>query len=187
MNKRLRIGTFPRTRLRRNRQYPWYRNLISETKLNTEDLILPLFITEGKKIEEHIKTMPSIKRYSIDTVLKKIEEVKKFRIPAIALFPYVEKKLKTFDAKEALNKNNLILGCEIYKPAIAKIIEKMLKEGGDPCVILPGSLEVEEHHRRQEDGVRCAVMDMMVGADGVGQGVNDTQARIGEAVPGPCG
>ena len=97
MNKRLRIGAFPRTRLRRNRQYPWYRNLISETKLNTEDLILPLFITEGKKIEEHIKTMPSIKRYSIDTVLKKIEEVKKFRIPAIALFPYVEKKLKTFD------------------------------------------------------------------------------------------
>ena len=96
MNKRLRIGTFPRTRLRRNRQYPWYRNLISETKLNTEDLILPLFITEGKKIEEHIKTMPSIKRYSIDTVLKKIEEVKEFRIPAIALFPYVEKKLKTF-------------------------------------------------------------------------------------------
>ena len=119
MNKRLRIGTFPRTRLRRNRQYPWYRNLISETKLNTEDLILPLFITEGKKIEEHIKTMPSIKRYSIDTVLKKIEEVKKFRIPAIALFPYVEKKLKTFDAKEALNKNNLI--CRAVKEIKKKI------------------------------------------------------------------
>jgi len=108
MNNRLRIGTFPRTRLRRNRKYPWYRNLVSETKLHTQDLILPLFITEGKKIKENIKSMPSIKRYSIDTVFKKIEEVQKFRIPAIALFPYVENRLKTLDAKESLNKNNLI-------------------------------------------------------------------------------
>ena len=108
MNNRLRIGTFPRTRLRRNRKHPWYRNLVSETKLHTQDLILPLFITEGKKIKENIKSMPSIKRYSIDTVFKKIEEVQKFRIPAIALFPYVENKLKTLDAKESLNKNNLI-------------------------------------------------------------------------------
>ena len=108
MNNRLRIGTFPRTRLRRNRKYPWYRNLVSETKLHTQDLILPLFITEGKKIKESIKSMPSIKRYSIDTVFKKIEEVQKFRIPAIALFPYVENRLKTLDAKESLNKNNLI-------------------------------------------------------------------------------
>ena len=38
----------------------------------------------------------------------KIEEVQKFRIPAIALFPYVENRLKTLDAKESLNKNNLI-------------------------------------------------------------------------------
>jgi len=108
MNKRLKIGAFPRTRLRRNRQYPWYRNLISETKLSTEDLILPLFVTEGKKIEEDIKSMPSIKRYSIDTLLKKLEEVKEFRIPAIALFPHIQQKVKTIDAKEALNKNNLI-------------------------------------------------------------------------------
>ena len=108
MNNRLRIGTFPRTRLRRNRKHPWYRNLVSETKLHTQDLILPLFITEGKKIKENIKSMPSIKRYSIDTVFKKIEEVQKFRIPAIALFPYVENRLKTLDAKESLNKNNLI-------------------------------------------------------------------------------
>ena len=50
MNNRPPIGKFPRTRLRRIRQYPWYRNLVSETKLNTEDLILPMFVTEGKNI-----------------------------------------------------------------------------------------------------------------------------------------
>jgi len=108
MNKRFTIGKFPRTRLRRNRQSPWCRNLISETELSINDLILPLFITEGKKIVENINSLPSVKRYSIDTVVKKIEEVKNLNIPAVALFPYVEKKLKTLDGKEALNKNNLI-------------------------------------------------------------------------------
>ena len=113
MNKRFTIGKFPRTRLRRNRQSPWCRNLISETELSVNDLIYPMFVTNGKKITENIKSLPSVKRYSIDIILKKIEEVKKLGIPAIALFPYVEKKLKTFDGKEELNKNNLI--CKAIK------------------------------------------------------------------------
>ena len=108
MNKRFTIGKFPRTRLRRNRQSPWCRNLISETELCINDLILPLFITEGTKIIENISSLPSLKRYSIDTVLKKIEEIKNLNIPAVALFPYIKKTLKTFDGKEAINKNNLI-------------------------------------------------------------------------------
>ena len=108
MNKRFTIGNFPRTRLRRNRQTSWCRNLISETQLSTNDLILPLFITEGTKIIENISSLPSLKRYSIDTVLKKIEEIKNLNIPAVALFPYIKKTLKTFDGKEAVNKNNLI-------------------------------------------------------------------------------
>ena len=107
------IGSYPSTRLRRNRQSPWCRNLISETELSVNDLIYPMFVTNGKKITENIKSLPSVKRYSIDIILKKIEEVKKLGIPAIALFPYVEKKLKTFDGKEALNKNNLI--CKAIK------------------------------------------------------------------------
>ena len=108
MNNRPPIGKFPRTRLRRIRQYPWYRNLVSETKLNTEDLILPMFVTEGKNIEINIKSMPSIKRYSIDNILKKIEQVCDYKIPAIAIFPYIENKIKSSSGKEALNKNNLI-------------------------------------------------------------------------------
>ncbi|PPR35619.1 MAG: Delta-aminolevulinic acid dehydratase [Alphaproteobacteria bacterium MarineAlpha6_Bin4] len=108
MNKRFTIGKFPRTRLRRNRQSPWCRNLVSETNLSVNDLILPLFITEGKKITQNIKSLPSVQRYSIDMLLKKVEEVASFNIPAISIFPYIEKKLKTFDGKEALNKNNLV-------------------------------------------------------------------------------
>ena len=105
---RFALGKFPRTRLRRNRQFPWSRSLVSETNLVTDDLILPLFVTEGKKIKENISSLPSIKRYSIDKLLKKIEEVSEYKIPAIALFPYIDKKIKTFDGKEALNKKNLI-------------------------------------------------------------------------------
>ena len=108
MNKKFTIGKFPRTRLRRNRQTSWCRNLVSETDLNVNDLILPLFITEGKKIIEDINSLPSVKRYSVDSLLKKIEEIIELKIPAIALFPYIEKKLKTFDGKEAVNKNNLV-------------------------------------------------------------------------------
>ena len=108
MNKRFTIGKFPRTRLRRNRQFPWTRNLISESDLSVNDLILPLFVTEGEKTIENISSLPSVKRYSIDAILKKIEEVKDLKIPAVAIFPHIEKKLKTFDGKEALNKNNLI-------------------------------------------------------------------------------
>ena len=108
MNKRFTIGKYPRTRLRRNRYKKWTRDLISENNLTSNDLILPLFVIEGKKINENIASIPSINRYSIDQILKKVEEAAKYSIPAIALFPYINKKLKTTDGKEALNKNNLI-------------------------------------------------------------------------------
>ena len=108
MNKRFTIGKFPRTRLRRNRQKKWTRDLVSENNLSSKDLILPLFVIEGKKKVENINSIPSIKRYSVDQILKKTEEACKHNIPAIALFPYINKKLKTTDGREALNKNNLI-------------------------------------------------------------------------------
>tara|TARA_B100000427_G_scaffold145275_1_gene120861 strand:+ start:3832 stop:4845 length:1014 start_codon:yes stop_codon:yes gene_type:complete len=108
MNNRFTIGKFPRTRLRRNRQKTWCRDLVSETNLSSKDLILPLFVTEGTNIKKDIKSLPSIKRYSINNILKKVEEAKNHDIPAIALFPHIEEKLKTDSGKEALNKNNLI-------------------------------------------------------------------------------
>ena len=126
MNKRFTIGKFPRTRLRRNRQSPWCRNLVSETNLSVNDLILPLFITEGKKITQNIKSLPSVQRYSIDMLLKKVEEVASFNIPAISIFPYIEKKLKTFDGKEALNKNNLV--CRAIKE-INRLKNNTIREG----------------------------------------------------------
>lgn len=99
---------FPKTRLRRNRQAPWIRNLTAETVLTPNDLILPLFVIKGQNQEEPIADLPGISRFSIDLAVKKAQEAQKAGINAIMLFPVTKPELKTADGKEALNKDNLI-------------------------------------------------------------------------------
>ena len=60
------IGSYPKTRLRRLRKSKWIRNLVSENNISSNDLVLPIFVREGKNKIEPIKSMPGIKRYSID-------------------------------------------------------------------------------------------------------------------------
>ena len=62
------IGKYPKTRLRRVRNNDWIRRLVSENDLSTNDLILPLFIREGKNKVESIKNMPGVYRYSLDKI-----------------------------------------------------------------------------------------------------------------------
>ena len=59
------IGKFPTTRLRRVRNTDWVRRLISENNLSVNDLVLPVFIREGKNKKEPIKTMPGVYRLSL--------------------------------------------------------------------------------------------------------------------------
>lgn len=99
---------FPRTRLRRNRQNQWIRDLTAESFLTPSDLILPLFIIEGKNKEEKIENLPDISRYTIDLIVKKAREAKAVGINAIMLFPATDPKLKNAKGSEALNKKNLI-------------------------------------------------------------------------------
>jgi porphobilinogen synthase len=99
---------FPNTRLRRTRMYDWSRRLIQENNITTSDLILPLFIKEGKNVMEEIKSMPDVYKYSIDTLKKIIKEAIRYKIPAVALFPEINNNKKNEIGSEALNKNNLI-------------------------------------------------------------------------------
>ena len=101
-------GKYPNLRLRRNRKSDWTRRLVSENTLSVNDLILPLFVIEGKNKKIPIKTMPGIFRYSIDRLNQVVKKAVSLKIPMIALFPYVEKKLKNFEGTEALNINNLV-------------------------------------------------------------------------------
>ncbi len=101
-------GSFPLTRMRRNRSKGFSRRLIKENYLSVDDLILPLFITAGKNISEEIKSMPGVFRSSPDQLLKLLEEVVVLGIPAVALFPYTEKNLKDSSGTLALREDNLV-------------------------------------------------------------------------------
>ena len=63
-------GSYPKTRLRRLRKSKWLRNLISENAISKNDLILPIFVQDGKRKIDPIKSMPGIKRYSVDELPK---------------------------------------------------------------------------------------------------------------------
>ena len=84
------IGSYPDTRLRRNRKKDWSRRLVQENTLSTNDLIWPIFICEGKNVKESIKTMPGVYKYSIDRIERLIESAIDKKIPMVALFPFVD-------------------------------------------------------------------------------------------------
>ncbi|HHV26781.1 porphobilinogen synthase [Anaerosalibacter bizertensis] len=79
-------------RPRRLRKNETIRSLIRETKLSIEDFIYPIFVQEGTGIKEEIFSMEGIYRYSVDKVLKEIEEVESLGIKAILLFGIPENK-----------------------------------------------------------------------------------------------
>ena len=106
-------GKYPNLRLRRSRKASWSRRLVEEEKLSSNDLILPIFIMEGKNKKQKINNMPDIFRYSIDKLPSIIDRAVKAKIPLIALFPYTPKRLKDNYGSEALNKNNLV--CKAIK------------------------------------------------------------------------
>ena len=101
-------GKYPNLRMRRNRKHKWVRRLVEENKLSSNDLIMPIFITEGKNKKQKIENMPYVWRYSIDKLGVILDKIIKYKIPVVALFPFVEKKLKDNVGSEALNENNLV-------------------------------------------------------------------------------
>lgn len=100
-------GPFPYTRMRRNRSEDFSRRLNSETQLNVNDLILPLFVIEGNNVSQAIESMPGVNRLSIDLLAKQAELVFKLGIPAVALFPVVGNDKKSLLAEEAYNPDGL--------------------------------------------------------------------------------
>ena len=102
------IGSYPSTRLRRNRKTEWSRRLVSENRLSPNDLIWPIFLTDGKNQKNKISTMPEVYRYSVDQIEKIVEKALKLKLPLLALFPHTQKINKDKIGSEALNENNLV-------------------------------------------------------------------------------
>ena len=102
------IGKYPSLRLRRNRKYNWIRRLIRENDLSSSDLILPVFLTEGKNKQVKIPSMPGVFRYSINKLDKVVDKALSNKIPMIAFFPNISLNKKNNLGTEALNENNLV-------------------------------------------------------------------------------
>ena len=101
-------GAYPLVRPRRNRRTTWSRRMVAETALSPADLIWPLFVIEGEGQREPVASMPGVERLSIDLIVNAAREAEALGIPAIALFPNTDPKLRTDDAREALNPDNLV-------------------------------------------------------------------------------
>lgn len=99
---------YPATRKRRNRFKDFSRCLVREHRLSTSDLVLPVFICDGKRQRQAIASMPQIERLSIDLLLHEIEALLSLGIPAIAPFPQIEQAHKSLDAAYAYDENGLI-------------------------------------------------------------------------------
>ena len=102
------LGKYPAVRMRRMRRDDFSRRLMREHLLTTDDLIYPVFIIDGKNRTQTVDSMPGVHRYTIDKLLRHAETCLKAGIPAIALFPAIEHKLKTTDGREAANPKGLV-------------------------------------------------------------------------------
>nr|WP_087147315.1 porphobilinogen synthase [Crenothrix polyspora] len=99
---------FPYTRMRRMRYNEFSRRLMRENQLTVDDLICPLFVTEGCQQRQLIDSMPGVERLSLDLLLEEAHVLFNLGIPAIALFPVIAADKKSDDAAEAYNPDGLI-------------------------------------------------------------------------------
>ena len=102
------MSSFPSLRMRRGRIAPWMRAMLAEHRLHPSDFIWPLFVCEGENCEEPIGSLPGVSRWSVDKLPGRVRLAAELGIPCVALFPNTPNDLRTEDAREALNPDNLI-------------------------------------------------------------------------------
>lgn len=83
---------FPTTRLRRNRYNAQVREMIAETSVSLNDLVMPLFVTFGENIKQEISSMPGQYRFSVDTLVVKCKVLFSKGVKSVLLFGIPEEK-----------------------------------------------------------------------------------------------
>ena len=96
-------------RPRRNRKSESIRNLVRENKVTADDLIMPLFITEGQRINKQVKSLPVAYTQSLDVILKEIQSCMKLGLHSFILFPKVSKKNKNKTGDFSYDPSNFYL------------------------------------------------------------------------------
>lgn len=95
-------------RPRRNRRTDWSRRMVREHALTVNDLIWPIFIKDGDNSVEPVGSMPGVVRMTVDRAVAEAERAASLGIPAIALFPNTDPRLRDETGSEALNPQNLV-------------------------------------------------------------------------------
>ena len=95
------------------------RRMVCETAITANDLIWPLFIIDGDNKRSGVPSMPGVERVSIDLAVEAAKRAVDLGIPALALFPNTDNKLRSDDAKEAFNPDNLI--CRAVRAIKSKV------------------------------------------------------------------
>ena len=95
-------------RPRRNRKTDWARRLVREATLTVDDLIWPIFVMDGHAARTPIASMPGVERLTVDEAVRAAEVAATLKIPALAIFPYVDPARRDPTGSEALNDANLV-------------------------------------------------------------------------------
>src|SRR5437868_12203814 len=115
-------ASFPALRMRRGRSSAWMRSMLAENRLHPSDFIWPLFVCDGRDCEEPIGSLPGVSRWSVDLLPARARDAAALGIPCVALFPNTPEQLRTDDAREALNRDNLICrAIKAIKDAVPEI------------------------------------------------------------------
>ena len=101
------VPSFPAMRLRRMRQSPALRSLVSQNSLSPSDLIWPIFVMDGTDTETPIASMPGVTRKTIDRAVIAAREAHALGIPAICIFPYTGMDARTEDCALAWSPENI--------------------------------------------------------------------------------
>jgi len=149
-------GSFPAVRMRRMRRNDFTRRLMREHVLTTNDLIYPVFVMEGSRKTQPVASMPGVERMTLDKLLPVAERCMELKVPAIALFPVIDAKLKTLDGREATNPKGLI-------PRVVARLKKEFPELGVMC-----DVALDPYTSHGQDGV----------IDASGYILNDTTLAI---------
>ncbi|MDB5506484.1 MAG: hemB [Devosia sp.] len=156
-------------RLRRSRATAWSRAMVRETTLTPADLIWPLFVIDGHNERTAIRSMPGVERLSIDLLVVAAREARDAGIPALALFPNTPDQLRSEDAEEAYNPDNLmcraLAAIKSAVPEIGLIADVALDEyssDGQDGLVRDGVILNDE---TIEVMVRSALVQAAAGAD----------------------
>ena len=133
-------------RPRRNRRAEWARRMVREHVLTTDDLIWPLFVTDGTRLRTPVPSMPGVERLSVDEAVRAVERAAKLTIPCVALFPYTDPALRDAEGSEAHNPDNLV--CRAIRA-----IKKEVPEIGVLCDVALDPYTSHGHDGLLRDGV----------------------------------